>query len=132
MRTTKGPSAYILREIAELALLIGVLAAVSQFVYLPVWVFVGIPLAKLFASLAMYILFLRRTFLRPTSVGPEALVGQTAETITPLDPSGQVKVNGEIWSALSQSGTTIPAEQKVKILEVRGNTLHVASPTYEG
>lgn len=127
MRTKKIPRAYLLREIAELALVIGVLVVVSQFAHIPVWAWVGIPLAKAFASITFYGLFLRRALLCSMRVGPEALVGQIAETITPLNPSGQVKVNGEIWSALNNTGTTIPEWQKVKILEVRGNTVHVVT-----
>jgi membrane-bound serine protease (ClpP class) len=122
-----GPRAYLLKESAELVVLITVLAVVSRFVRIPVWVLVGVSLGKILVSSAIYVLFLRKTFLCPARVGPEALVGLIAETVTPLNPSGQVKINGEIWSALSQNGTTIPARQKVKVLEAHGNTLHVVT-----
>jgi len=126
MRTRQGTRAWILREVVELALLIGVLVGVSQFFPIPVWVFIGVVFAKILVSLSMYVFFFRKVFLRPISVGPEKLVGQIAETITPLNPSGQVKLNGEIWTALSQTETMIPAQQKVEILEVRGTTVHVS------
>ena len=125
MRTRQGTRAWILREVVELALLIGVLVGVSQFFPIPVWVFIGVVFAKILVSLSMYVFFFRKVFHRPISVGPEKLVGQIAETITPLNPSGQVKLNGEIWTALSQTETMIPAQQKVEILEVRGTTVHV-------
>ena len=73
----------------------------------------------------MYTLFLRRSLLRSAHVGPEALVGRIAETITSLDPSGRVKLNGEIWTAVSHNRVTIPSQHRVKIQDVRGNTLHV-------
>ncbi len=126
---TNGSRAYLLKESAELVVLIAVLAIVSQFVRIPVWVLVGVPLGKIFVSSATYVLFLRRTFLCPAHVGPQALVGLIAETVTPLNPFGQVKINSEIWSALSQNGATIPSQQKVKILEAHGNTLLVATLT---
>jgi len=63
MRTKKIPRAYLLREIAELALVIGVLVVVSQFARIPVWAWVGIPLAKAFASITFYGLFLRRALI---------------------------------------------------------------------
>lgn len=125
MRTTTSARAYVLREIAELALLIAVLAFVSRFVHVPVWVLIGLPSAQFLGAIAMYTLFMRRSLLRSAHVGPEALVGRIAETITSLDPSGRVKLNGEIWTAVSQNGTTIPPHQKVEIQDVRGNTLHV-------
>jgi membrane-bound ClpP family serine protease len=124
-----GSRAYLLKESAELVVLIAVLAVVSRFVRIPVWVLVGVSLGKILVSSAMYVLFLRRSFRCPAPVGPEALVGLIAEAVTPLNPSGQVKINGEIWSALSQNGTTVPSQQKVKVLAAHGNTLHVVTLT---
>jgi len=126
VRTRQGVRIYIIREVVELALLVAAFAVLSQFFPIPVWVFIGVVFAKILVSLSMYVFFFRKVFLRPISVGPEKLVGQIAETITPLNPSGQVKLNGEIWTALSQTETMIPAQQKVEILEVRGTTVHVS------
>jgi len=118
-------TAYVLREIAELALLIAVLAFISRFVRVPVWVVIGLPCAKILASVAVFALFVRRSLLCPAHVGPEALVGRIAETITPLNPTGRIRLNGEIWSAVSQTDEAIPANQEVEIRDVRGNTLRV-------
>ena len=127
MQIRNGPRAYLFKESVELVVLIAVLAVVSRFIRIPVWMLVGVPLGKILVSSAMYVLFLRRSFLCTARVGPEALVGLTAEAVTPLNPFGQVKINGEIWSALSQNGTTIPLQQKVRVLEAHGNTLHVVT-----
>jgi membrane-bound ClpP family serine protease len=132
MHANRGARAYLFREVAELAALIGIVFGVSRFVHIPLWVLVGIPLGKVLFSVAMYVLFLRRTFFRPPRVGVETLVGEIAETITPLAPSGQVKLNGEIWSATSHDGTTILERERVKILKVEGNTVHVVSLTHMG
>lgn len=129
MQIKNGLRAYLFKESVELVVLIAVLVVVSRFVRIPMWVLVGVPLGKILVSSAMYVLFLRRSFLCTARVGPEALIGLTAEAVTPLNPSGQVKINGEIWSALSQNVTTIPLQQKVKILEAHGNTLYVATLT---
>ena len=126
MQIRNGPRAYLFKESVELVVLIAVLAVVSRFIRIPVWMLVGVPLGKILVSSAMYVLFLRRSFLCTARVGPEALVGLTAEAVTPLNPFGQVKINGEIWSAISQNGTTIPSQQKVKVLETHGNTLHAS------
>ena len=127
MPTRNSARAYLLKESVEFVVLIAVLSVVSRFIRIPVWVLVGAPLVKILVSSATYVLFLRRTFLCPARVGPEALIGLTAEVVTPLNPSGQVKLNGEIWFACSQSGTTIPSQQKVKVLATHGNTLYVAT-----
>jgi membrane protein implicated in regulation of membrane protease activity len=119
--------AYLLRELAELVFFVAILAAISQFVPLPIWIWLGVPFGKILFASAMYLLFFRRILLRRSRVGPEALVGQTAETLTPLNPSGQIKVNGEIWSARSHSGAMIPERQKVEILRVEGNIAHVVN-----
>jgi len=124
VRTTSA-TAYVIREIAELALLLAVLALVSRFVHVPAWIVIGLPCAKILASVAAYTLFVRRSLLRRPHVGPEALVGRIAETITPLDPSGRVKLDGEPWTAVSQTDEAIPASREVEIHDVRGNTLHV-------
>ncbi len=126
MQIRNGPRAYLFKESVELVVLIAVLVVVSRFIRIPVWMLVGVPLGKILVSSAMYVLFLRRSFLCTARVGPEALVGLTAEAVTPLNPFGQVKINGEIWSAISQNGTTIPSQQKVKVLETHGNTLHAS------
>lgn len=36
--------------------------------------------------------------------------------IEPLDPHGMIRIHGEIWQALSQSGEMIPEGQKVKVV----------------
>lgn len=124
-RRSQGARAYLIREFAELALLIAVLALIKRFVEIPIWVLVGLPLAKLFSSAGFYVLLLRRAFRRPGCAGAERLVGRTAAVVAPLDPSGFVKVGGEIWSAESADGVTIPQHGEVEITAVHGNTILV-------
>ena len=66
-----------------------------------------------------------KTFRTKPKTGPEALIGLEAEVIKELNPTGQVKLRGEIWQAESLSGETIPEKSKVKIVKVEGNTLYV-------
>ena len=59
--------------------------------------------------------------------GPDALLGHPAVAITPLAPTGQVEVRGEIWQATLPTGTApIPAGTPVTIQSVNGLTLTVA------
>lgn len=53
------------------------------------------------------------------------LVGRVGRTTTALDPRGTVQVAGELWSAVSDSGETIPAGEEVIVEEVEGLTLKV-------
>jgi len=46
--------------------------------------------------------------------------------INSLEATGQVKVNGEIWSAKSEENTIIEKDTKVKILKIDGVKLVVA------
>lgn len=58
--------------------------------------------------------------------GPDAMVGQLAVAMTPLAPTGQVEVRGEIWSARLAGGTeAVPAGAEVKVQAVDGLVLMV-------
>jgi membrane protein implicated in regulation of membrane protease activity len=49
----------------------------------------------------------------------ESLVGQTAEVVLTLDPQGQVRAAGEIWSAEAEGGSRIEAGQRVRVTATR-------------
>ncbi len=77
---------------------------------------------------ALFFLFiitmgLRAQRTKPVS-GTNALIGKTAETINVLDLSGQVKISGETWNAISLS-QKINENEKVIIKEIKGLTLYV-------
>ena len=56
----------------------------------------------------------------------ERLVGMSAVTLEETDDQrGQVKIEGEPWSARSGSGEKLPAGIKVRILRLDGNKLIV-------
>jgi membrane-bound serine protease (ClpP class) len=56
--------------------------------------------------------------------GADAMIGKTAQTLNVLDLSGQVKVMGETWNAVSLS-EKINENEKVVIKEIKGLTLYV-------
>ena len=66
---------------------------------------------------------IRWTRRRRAQVGVETLVGRTAVVLTPLEPVGQVKVEGEIWRA--RSDRFLPRGTSVRIRTVDGLTLGV-------
>ncbi len=60
---------------------------------------------------------------KPTT-GREGLIGEIGESLTRLDPEGLVRVHGEIWNAVSLSGT-ISKGAKVRVVSLHNLTLHV-------
>ncbi len=80
------------------------------------------------ASTALFFVFAAgsgiRAQLKKVSTGSEGMVGLSGETRTPLEPSGEVFVRGEIWAAVSDSGF-IPAGSEVTVTEVSGNRVRV-------
>lgn len=74
----------------------------------------------------------------PVRAGPEELVGARAEARTPLDPEGQVWIEGALWRARLSGGGGAPSPgDRVVVEAVEGLTLVVrpeaaSVPTEEG
>ncbi len=60
---------------------------------------------------------------RRKATGAEGMIGRTAVAKTPLDPTGTVLIQGELWAAVSEGGTVAPGEEvivnKVEELKLR-------------
>jgi membrane protein implicated in regulation of membrane protease activity len=50
-------------------------------------------------------------------MGPETLVGETAEVVTACRPTGQVRVHGELWQARCEHGAAVGERVLVRGLE---------------
>ena len=59
--------------------------------------------------------------------GAEAMIGTSAKVVTPLRPNGQVRLNGELWEAVSDEGAD-PGDI-VRVDAVEGLTLVVSRST---
>ena len=81
--------------------------------------------ALVFAVLGLGELYLwnRTVRRRRKVVGPQTLVGQTAEVRTACRPLGQVFIEGELWEAECAAGADVGA--RVRVRRVRGLTLEV-------
>jgi membrane-bound serine protease (ClpP class) len=80
------------------------------------------------AVTALFFLFivgmgLKAQRLKPV-IGNNALIGMKGNTLTLIDPSGMVKVNGETWKAIAVSGK-INEGEKIIVKEIRDLTLYV-------
>ena len=76
------------------------------------------------AFLAIVIIWGIRAHRLRVLAGKEELIGKTAEVKTVLKPKGLVFVNGEHWTAISETGWVEP-EKEVIITRVKGLTLYV-------
>jgi membrane-bound serine protease (ClpP class) len=56
-------------------------------------------------------------------MGPETLIGAIAEVVVPCRPSGQVRVQGELWRARCEEGAD--AGERVRVRSLEGLTLVV-------
>jgi membrane-bound serine protease (ClpP class) len=62
--------------------------------------------------------------IRKPTTGKEGLINETGEAISDLDPSGQVKVHGEIWRAVSIEGKILKGS-KIIVAEVSNLLLKI-------
>ena len=66
-----------------------------------------------------------RALGRKPVVSPEAMVGCCGKATTPLAPDGYVRVEGELWRALS-TGPNIDKGDEIVVVEVKRLSLFVA------
>jgi membrane-bound serine protease (ClpP class) len=89
----------------------------------PIAIGVGVGFAALSLFAASKALAVRTA---PVRGGPTDLVGATGTVRVPLDPVGQVYVDGALWRA--RAASPIPVGTKVEVEDVDGLTLTVRSP----
>jgi membrane protein implicated in regulation of membrane protease activity len=116
---------YALFQIPDIAMLALILFVVHQWVDLSLWLYIG------FVSLwmAKYVLvfsFVWRAYDKPRPGDVKSLIGIEGIAEERLDPSGYIRVHGELWRAEVME-KTIPVEkgQKVQIERASGLTLLV-------
>ncbi len=98
---------------------------VAALVGLPFWVQVIAALVSAVLLLGL----LRPSLLRSVhrgedlEVGPQALIGQSAQALTAVGPgvTGRVKIGGDEWSAIVEHDhLNIPAGSKVEVVAING------------
>ena len=99
------------------------LALVLAFLLFPwPWNF-GVIVAAAVCETSVVVIGMWYTRRGRSQVGTQTLIGGTAEVITTLAPTGQVKLRGEIWQAHSEEGAQIG--ETVLIRSVKDLTLQV-------
>ncbi|MCG9479185.1 MAG: nodulation protein NfeD [Actinomycetia bacterium] len=79
-------------------------------------------LISVMAVIAIRALYMSRR-IKPAT-GSLSMVGRQATAVSDLSPQGQVKIDGEIWRAVSEEGS-VEKGRKVSITRIRGLTLYV-------
>ena len=83
--------------------------------------------AGMSAFLVLVVRALVRVQRTPVVVGPQALVGRAGVALSNLEPTGQVRVDGEVWSAVAED-EAVRAGESVEVAAVEGVTLRVRRP----
>jgi membrane-bound serine protease (ClpP class) len=86
---------------------------------------IGVSLATA-ASFLVIVSFAIRALRVPISMGQESIIGKTGLAHTALDPSGQVQVASELWSAeLAEGEAPIEKNERVQVVRTEGLRLIV-------
>ncbi len=130
---TKFASHGILALTGTLALVFGLATLVDGpigelRVHLSMAIGAGVGFGVVSFTLAWIALRARRN---KVLLGPQAMIGGTAVARTPLDPTGQIEIRGELWQATLdvsisfQSASTLPTGSPVRVRAVDGLLLIV-------
>ena len=92
-------------------------------VQIPFWVYILAGVACAAAYWLLYRIVLDQGKKSP--VGHDGMIGLTGECITSLNPEGLVRVQGEIWQAVSRCGVVVEEAEGVVIEDLQGLTLIV-------
>ena len=76
------------------------------------------------ASFSLVVTKVRTAMRRPRATGTSALLGEQGVALSSLDPSGQVRVRGEIWKARTE-GEVLLKDERIEVLSIVGLTLVV-------
>ncbi len=125
-----GIKAYFIFNIVTGLLKGAVLAAIVLWllplwgINIPIWGLILIVIAFLIYEIVTFRLG-RKALERKPTIWSNAIVGCCGKATTPLTPDGYVKVQGELWRALS-SDTDINEGDDIVVVELDRLTLHVA------
>jgi membrane-bound serine protease (ClpP class) len=76
------------------------------------WLVVLVAIA-IVAFLAIAITWGIRAHRREILAGREELIGKTAEVKTVMNPKGTVLIQGELWTAILETGQAVPGDEVV-------------------
>jgi membrane protein implicated in regulation of membrane protease activity len=122
---------YILFQIPSLALLTVILFVVRRYVDLPGWFVWGFILIWM-AKDAILFPFVWRAYDRSRERMLHGMVGEKGIAEERLDPSGYIRIHGELWKAeLIGGGPPVEKGESVRVQGIRGLVLLVQPESEE-
>jgi membrane-bound serine protease (ClpP class) len=110
---------YVLDEI-----IVGIVIFLLMYYFTNWNIWTVVTVVIIFALFFLFMLYVFLPQFKKPQTGKEELIGLMCTALTTLDPHGQIKVQGEIWSARSFAGR-IEKGCKVKIVDMDGLELLV-------
>ena len=101
--------------------------ALALFVLPSPWGLVAV-IGALLAEVGESWLWWRWSRRRRPATGVETMLGLRATVATPCRPRGQVRVRGEIWTAVCEAGADAGDDVEIVAVDADGLTLRVAAP----
>ena len=116
---------YALYQIPDIGILALILFAIHHWGYLSLWLSIGI-ISLWLVKYVVAFTFVWRAYDKPRPGDVKSLIGTEGIAEERLDPSGYIRVHGELWRA-EVIGKTIPVEkgETVQIERALGLTLLV-------
>ena len=109
---------YALFQIPDIGILALILFVVHQWVDLSLWLVIGI-VSLWMVKYVIVFSFVWRAYDKPRPGDIKSLIGTEGIAEERLDPSGYIRVHGELWRA-EVIGKTIPVEKGETVLIERG------------
>ena len=116
---------YAVLQLAQIAVVVGVLILVRHFISIPVWLIITIPAVWILKDIALFPKVWRAYAFDDN--GPiRQLVGLEATVVLSLNPVGYVRVRGELWKAeLRNANHAAERGERTRVVDTRGTTLIV-------
>jgi membrane protein implicated in regulation of membrane protease activity len=118
---------YAVLQLAQTAVVVGVLIVVRHFTSMPAWIIITI-LAVWILKDIVFFPKVWRAYAFDDNRPIRSLVGLEATVVFTLNPVGHVRVKGEFWKAeLRNPNSVAERGDRVRVVDVRGTTPIVES-----
>ena len=118
---------YTLFQIPSLVILVLTLVIIRRWFNLPGWLS-GLCITVWVLKDIILFPFVWRAYDPETRGHSKRMIGKQARVVERLAPQGYVELNGELWRAtIEQEKSPVEKHALVRVLDVKGLTLHVES-----
>jgi membrane-bound ClpP family serine protease len=116
---------YVVIQLAQTTVLVCVLLLVRHFVGIPAWLIATILAVWILKDVALFPK-VWRAYAFFDNTPNKTLVGLEATVVFSLDPSGYVRIQGELWKAeLRNPNSAAQRGDQTRVVDIKGTTLMV-------